>query len=216
LGLENVIATSGVDLARSLTHAIETAAVADHRSHYHRCDLLLIDDVHRLSGKSAAQQFLVAAMDALIRRGSLVIATMRQLPQVRTGLSRQLLSRLCGGLIVNLALPGLLARKELVCQTATRVGLALTENDVSQLAGNGDTQPIRFATAAKIRHAVLQLAAANEFSSHRAAHSAKHDVKRLIAGESPYVKLLVRQVSSAVAKHFALSVSELKGKSRQQ
>jgi chromosomal replication initiator protein len=217
LWLDNVIVTTGVDLARSLAHAIEMAAVADLRARHHRCDLLLIDDVHRLAGKPAAQQFLLAAIDALIRRGSLVIATMRQAPQATAGLSRQLLSRLCGGLIVNLALPGVLARQELVRQAATKTGLSLTDDNISRLAGSSDTRPARFATAAKLRHAVLQLAAASEFGPRSVtANSVTNSVEQLIADETPSAKSIVRQVSSAVARHFALSAGELKGKSRRQ
>ena len=55
---KNVIATTGADFARALAHAVETESVADFRTRHQRCDLLLIDDLHRLAAKPAAQQFL--------------------------------------------------------------------------------------------------------------------------------------------------------------
>ena len=58
-GLTDVIATTGAELARALAHAVDTDSVADLRTRHHRCDLLLIDDLHRLAGKPAAQQFLL-------------------------------------------------------------------------------------------------------------------------------------------------------------
>src|SRR5438874_1935989 len=79
-----------IDLARSLAHAIDSQSVSDLRSRHQRCDILLVDDVHRLAGKPLVQQFLLAALDALVRRGSLAIMTLRQTPLMTTGLSRQL------------------------------------------------------------------------------------------------------------------------------
>jgi chromosomal replication initiator protein len=66
LGLTSLISTSGTDLARALAHAIETDSVADLRTRYRRCDILLIDDLHRLATKPAALQFLLSAFDGLL------------------------------------------------------------------------------------------------------------------------------------------------------
>src|SRR5262249_15018279 len=134
LGLESVVVTTGPDFARSLADAVETDSVSDHRAHHQRCDLLVIDDLHRLANKSAAQQFLVSALDALQKRGSLVIATINQLPQATPSLAPALVSRLMGGLVVRLALPGPLARRELVRQSATQANLRLNEQEIDRLA----------------------------------------------------------------------------------
>ena len=54
-GFSKVIETTGVDFARSLAHAVENASVTDLRAEHRRCDILLVDDAHKLAGKSAAQ-----------------------------------------------------------------------------------------------------------------------------------------------------------------
>jgi len=209
-GLSEAISTTAADLARALAHAVETASVADLRARHHRCDLLLVDDVHRLAGKAAAQQFLLTALDALVRRGSLVIVTLRQPPHAPSGLSPPLVSRLLGGLVVGLALPGPLARRELVRQAATQFHVALGDDDITRLAGCGEGAAERFLTAARLRQAVLRLSAKAEFGARPA------DAPRSAADESLRFKSVCRQATVAAAKHFGLTMGELKGKSRRQ
>jgi chromosomal replication initiator protein len=215
LRLTSVVATSGADLAHTLAHAIETDSVADLRARHHRCDLLLIDDVQHLAGKSAAQQFLLSTLDTLLRRGSLVIATLRTSsggPQATAGLLPALVSRFAGGLAVPLALPGPLARRELVRQAADRADLPLADDVIEQLA-EGDGPPHRLATAARLRHAVLQLAA---LSQANCCAIGATQVTRLLAHESSEVKSVCRRVTAVVAGHFGLTAGELKSKSRRQ
>jgi len=200
---------NGVDLARALAHAIETASVADLRARHHRCDILLVDDAHRLAGKPAAQEFLIAALDALVHRGSLVVVTLRQSPVATARLCPQLISRLMGGVVVGLALPGPLARRELVRQTADRMRLALSDADISRLACCGDGGREPFLTASRLRRSVLRLRAEGELGSSAAS-------LRSPKIEQSQVKLVCRQAAVAVAKHFGLTLGEVKGKSRRQ
>jgi chromosomal replication initiator protein len=212
LSLATVINTTGSDFARSLAHAIDTESVAELRSRYQRCDLLLIDEVHRLVGKPAAQQLLVATIDALVRRGSLVVATLCQLPQATRGLSPTLASRLASGLVVPLVAPGLLARRQLVRNHASSFNLALSDEAIDQLAG-GDRATPMLLTAPRLRHAVMQLAAATE-KNPKALRPTQ--IARLLDGESPETKVVLRHVTAAVARHSQITVRDLKGKSRQQ
>jgi chromosomal replication initiator protein len=206
--ITSVIVTTGSELAGAVAHAIDSDSIADLRSRYRRCDLLLIDDLHQLTEKPAAQQFLLRSLDALIRRGSLVIVTMRQAPQATAGLVPALASRLAGGLVVGLAPPGALARRELVRQTVEQSGLALDEQQIARLAGDGLAS--RYTTAAMLRHAVLKLGAAKELGS------SDGEEMTLAANQSPDVKAVCHQVAKAVARQFGITTKDLKGKSRRQ
>jgi chromosomal replication initiator protein len=206
-GLNSVIAVTGAELAHSLANAVDSDAVADHRARHQRCDLWLVDDLHRLASKPAAQQFLLSTLDALIRRGTQVIFTLRQSPQATAGLSPQLVSRLLGGLVVGLALPGQLARRELVRQQAERLQLPLRDDEISRLAGCADGETARYLTATHLRQVVLRHAADAEFGSEGAAAFER----------SPDdAKVVCRRISGAVARHFGLTLGDLRGKSRQQ
>jgi chromosomal replication initiator protein len=121
-----------------------------------------------------------------------VLATSRRAPAEVRGLSPALVSRLSGGLIVPLAVPEAVLER----LTADPVGARPT-----------------FATPAQLRHAVLQL-----------AHPANLDqgnidvqqVDNLIRQHTPEAKGTIRQITVAVARHFQLSVGDLRGPTRQQ
>ena len=211
LQLDSVLITTGADLARSLAHAVESIRVADHRTRHHRCDLLVIDDLHRLANKPAAQQFLISSLDSLLKRGTLVIVTLPKSAGAMTGFAPPLVSRLLGGLVVRLALPGPQARVEIVRQAATRSNIRLSNEEVDRLAGSGDLPADRYLSAPRIRQLVLRMAATPILvASHqkRPADRSEQDLKQF--------KAIGRRVTTLVAKHFGLPVGELKSKSRRQ
>lgn len=211
LGLKQVISTTGSDLYRGLANAIDSDASGDFRSRFHRCEVLVIDELQRLAGKPAAQQFLVAALDALVKRGSLVIATLPRLPQNTDGLSPALVSRLSGGLIVTLQSPGSEARRRLVQLAAEEFDLPLTDAAVAQLAGLGEQLSLgSLSTAPRLRQAVMQLAA------NASGSSKTHPRMPAVDPTAADPKATFRETTVVVARHFDLTLSELKGKSRQQ
>jgi chromosomal replication initiator protein len=212
LRLANPLAITAADLARSLAHAAETNSVADLRTRHHRCDLLLVDDVDDLVGRAAAQQFLVTTIDALVRRGVQIIATLRQLPQATEDLMPGLASRLNAGLLVPLAPPAGLARREIVRQLAERLDLRLTDE---MLEGLSATKGRRSAalTVPHLRSTLLQLASATEHGRQPIGPAL---VTQVLEDDQPEAKAVVRQIASTLAQHFGLTVGKLKGKSRHQ
>ena len=211
LGLANHIETTGAELPQSLAHAVETNSVSDLRTRYHRCDLLLIDDLAQLADKPAAQQFLVTAIDVLIRRGVLILGTLRKLPQQEPGLNAALASRLSAGLVVPLAPPGDLARRELVRHLAQRLNLPLSEHLVGRLCA-----PVKRGASpscAGLRRMVLRLSSAAEHGKKRIGPEL---IDHVLAAERPDPAVLVPQIAAAVARHFGVTTGQLKGKSREQ
>jgi chromosomal replication initiator protein len=137
---------------------------------------------------------------------------MNRLPQALPGLLPTLASRLSAGLVVQLAPPGALARREIVRQTAGQLGLTFSDETVGQLAGAIAARS-GLATVPRLRHAVMQLAANTRAESEPLRSS---QVARLLEEEAPESKAVVRQAISAVGRHFDIPIRELKGKSRQQ
>ena len=204
LRLVSALRTTAAELVQALAHAADTNSVADLRAQYHRCDLLLIDDLQGLADRPAAQQFLVTTLDALVRRGVLVIATLRKLPAESPWLAPALASRLSAGLVVPLAPPAVLARQEIVRQLAAQLSVRLTDDQVIQLAGARGGR-LGSTTVPQFRHALMQRAAlAHELINEPPADDA--DTFRHAASAA----------TNAVARHYRLSVGQLKSKSRRQ
>jgi chromosomal replication initiator protein len=211
--VKNSITTTGADLAQSLASAIDTGSIGDLRMRYHRCDLLLVDDLHFLASKPTAQQFLVVALDALIRRGSLVMVTLQSLAfgsSPLSGFLPALASRLAGGLVAPIAPPGAEARRTLVRQAARRARLSLSDEALDQLAQAKAGALDSLTTAPILRHAVLQLAAQSS------SPGSVDPAIRGLQSKTCEVKEVARQVAIAVSKYFRLPASQLRGKSRRQ
>ena len=207
------VSTTAVDFARGYNHAYETKSLSDFRSRHQRAGILAIDDVHRLASKPAAQQELITTLDAMLRRGSLVIVTMRRQPTEVRGLLPGLVSRLAGGLTVPLALPETAARRAMVEQLAQQLQLPLSPEVVERLAGAPQGKRPVFATPVQLRHAVLQLA---QLAQAGESNIDVQLVDQLVREHQPETKTTLRQVSASVAKHFQLTMQDLKGESRQQ
>ncbi len=210
---KGVLRTTAADLARALAHAAETNSVADLRTRHQRCDLLLIDNVHELADRPAAQQFLTTTIDALMRRGVLVIATLRQLPGETGSLLPLLASRLSAGLIVPLVPPAVQAREEIVRQLAVEHDLRLSAEATARLVGGvrfggrqGRQRPAAM-TVPQLRHALMQFASA--------AQHADHDGQPP-DDQSPTHRQRFRPITAAVARHFDQTVADLKGPSRRR
>jgi chromosomal replication initiator protein len=207
-----VIMTTGADLARGLAHALETGAAADFRTRHQRCDLLAVDGLHQLAAKPAALQFFQTTLDALLRRGSLVIVTLSQPPPQTTCLPPALVSRLMGGLLVPLALPGYAARCELVRRTSRRIGIAVSEETIARLAGSPQRPANGLSTPGRLQHAVMQLGATTAASGSDQAGA----LEKLLTDKAPPLKTVCNRVASLVARQAGFTSGELKGKSRRQ
>lgn len=205
--------TTGADFARAFAHAVETDSVEDFRERYARCELVVLDDVHRLASKPAAQQELLAMLDRAVERGTLVVATLRNPPLETRNLLPGLASRLSGGLIVPLVPPHAEARRLIVEQIVAAQQIPLAEGLIEQLANPPAGGRMPFTTAVQLRHAVLQLAGRAQAQNRSLDASL---VAEIAAEHVPQAKLLGKQILAAVARQFQLPQAELKGSSRKQ
>jgi len=209
----SILQTTGADFARAYANAVDTDSIADLRERYDRCDLLVIDDLHQLGTKPAAQQEFLHVFDRLQQRGGLLLAALRHLPSETRGFMPGLVSRLSAGLIVPLVLPQASARRMIVEQLAAAHEITLAPALIERLSNPPPMLRTPFATAPQLRQALLQLASRAE------ARRCVIDMSlldELTAEHAPEAKAAIRQITATVAKQLAITVSELKGSSRKQ
>jgi chromosomal replication initiation ATPase DnaA len=96
--------------------------------------LLLLDDVQFLAGQRQVQEELLRAWDALAARGAQVVLTSDRPPQEIDALDDRLLSRLSGGLIVDMAPPDFETRIAIARRKAEERGCALDPEVYQALA----------------------------------------------------------------------------------
>jgi len=101
-------------------------------------DLLLIDDLNMLAGKTDLQSFLLQACNKLLGMGRQVIAASDKAPQNMEGMDRQFISKLTSGLVVDIAPANADARRKILEMCANRAGFALQPQVLDYIARGVD------------------------------------------------------------------------------
>jgi len=98
------------------------------------CDLLLVEDVHTLTGKTKTQEELNNVLDYLIKSGKRVILTSALAPRRLNGLDEDFRSRMTSGLVTGIEAPEFETRVAIIRHKAKAHELQLTEELVDFLA----------------------------------------------------------------------------------
>ena len=123
------------DFMNELIYAIRTKQVDSFKERYRKsCDVLLLEEIHFLSGKEKTQIELAHTLDSLINEKKKVIFTSCLPPNKIPSLSKELLSRLTSGLITPIDFPDYETRFKIISQKAMEQGVNLGEEIIHFLA----------------------------------------------------------------------------------
>ncbi len=123
-GDDSAVITTAIDLARLFQPSKINAAADDLSRRFREAPLLLIDDVQHIVGKANADTWLANVIDYRIAYDLPTVATSPSVSMIHR-LSRNLASRLVGGLPVLLSLPSSSTREEIVSSVAESLSLEL-------------------------------------------------------------------------------------------
>lgn len=117
-----------------VTLALTTVGVEELRAEYATVDLLLLDDIQFLAGRARTQEELLRLWDVMSRRGAQIVLASDRPPQEIDELDARLISRISGGLIVDLSPPEVETRTEILRREAADRGVALSEEVLEAIA----------------------------------------------------------------------------------
>jgi len=98
------------------------------------CDLLLVEDVHTLTGKSKTQEELNNVLDYLIKSGKRVILTSAVAPRRLKGMDEDFRSRMTSGLVTGIEAPEYKTRVSIIRHKAKVCDLELSDELVEFMA----------------------------------------------------------------------------------
>jgi chromosomal replication initiator protein len=196
---------SAVDFARLFTDSLDTRTTDDFRRRYRNATLLLIDDLDQLHNKPWAQEELRYTLDALSRNGGTAVLAMTGYPGEHGVFSEPLTSRLIGGTMIPVFLPGLAVRKHFLHELATAFRVSLPDAVLDSTAEVLSVSiPALYGTFAQI---YFEAVAANT----------KIDTaswKLFLQNRLRTVRPDINVIAKRTAKHFSLKLADLRGSSR--
>ena len=115
-----VLVSSGEEVAEHLHRAIAAGAPGEFLARYEQVDLLILDDVQFLTGQRETQSELLRLLNLLLQRGHQLVLTSDRQPHEIADVDERLLSRLSGGLVVDVGAPDYEMRLAILRNVASR------------------------------------------------------------------------------------------------
>jgi len=125
---QRVYCLTAEDFTNELVHSIKQRCVEDFKDRYRKhCDVLVLEEVHFLSGKEKVQAELCYTLDCLAEDGKTVVFTSSHRPKDVARLTRPLASRLAGTLVSTIQRPDYETRLRILERKAVEIGLAVAD-----------------------------------------------------------------------------------------
>jgi chromosomal replication initiator protein len=131
-----VIYCTGEEFTNEIIDAIRRKQTHPFKKKYRSADLLIIDDIQFIAGKSTVQEEFFHTFNAIQQEGGQIILVSDQPPHAIDGLEDRLRSRFEGGLIIDIQQPNFELRTAILLIKAKRLNLNLPMNIAQLIAAN--------------------------------------------------------------------------------
>jgi len=132
---ERVFYITAEDFTNEMTYAFQNNTIGKFKDKYQKqCDVLLLEDVHHLSGKDRTQQELALVLDTLFESDKKIIFSSCYLPGEIPKLNEKLRSRLSYGLISTIEKPEYQTRIKILQKKSAANGCELPHDVANYLA----------------------------------------------------------------------------------
>jgi chromosomal replication initiator protein len=204
-----VLYLTAENFANEMVGALKNGRMADFKERFRtECDLLLLEEVQFLSGKEKIQAEICHTLDTLLARGKRLVLTSCYLPGEISHLSRELHSRLAGGVITPIGPPDFPTRVNILANKAESRGGQVSIKILEYLAEyvTEDVRRLESALDCLLARAALL----NESFSLSMAREVLQDLQAVPTC------LSIPEIQKIVCDYYGVSLMELLGRSRQK
>ncbi len=176
--------------------------------YFNHCDMLLVEDVHTLTGKVKTQSELNEILDALMKSGKRIILTGAVAPKGIRDIDDGIRSRMSAGLVSSIDSPDYRTRLLIVRRKAQNNNLELSDSLAQYLAQNikGDIRQLESTIVGlKAKSSLLQVQPDLEMLK---------EIVRELAGQD--LELSSERIRDFVAGQFNIGSDDLQSKSRKK
>ena len=203
IGNVRVIYIKGEDFTNQMIDSLSRQAMNEFRDKYRSCDVLLIDDIQFIAGKTSTQEEFFHTFNALHEAGKQIIMTSDRPPREIKTLEDRLKTRFEWGLIADIQPPDLELRTAIIKKKADQVSVSIPDDVLTFLAENLRSN-IR-----QIEGAIKKLGAKSFLTGrHITMELARSCISELLGGAEP-ITVTVDKIFAAVLKKYNIKREDI-------
>lgn len=131
---KKVLYTTGEKITGAYVESTQNRTVEDLKTLYSRLDLLIIDDIQFIAGKTKTQEFIFAVFNEMHNRNKQVVCTSDRPPKAIPTLEERLQSRLEGGMLTEILMPDYETRLAILKTKSKEKGCVLGDEVLEYIA----------------------------------------------------------------------------------
>lgn len=206
---ERVFYITAEDFTNEMTHSFQNNSIGKFKHKYQNdCDVLLLEDVHYLSGKSRTQQELALVLDTLFEADKKIIFSSCYLPGDIPKLNEKLRSRLSYGLISTIDTPEYKTRVKILEKKSKSNGCRLSK-DVTYYLADALSENVR-----QLESGLIGVMAKSSLLGMDIDLNLAESVVKNIVRQSKTIT--IDAIKKLVCKQYKINLKELVSKSRKQ
>lgn len=196
-------------LTAEIVESIRNKTAEELKSHYHKLDILIIDDIQFIAGKEKTQDIIFSTFNELHSKNKQIILSSDRPPKAIPALEERLRSRFEGGMIADVGLPDFETRLAILKLKCKQRESNLDDNILSYIATN-------------IQKNIRELEGAlNRIIAVSQVYNKDLDikeVKRLLVTylNSPYRKTTPQLILKSVSDFYNISLPDITKRSRKK
>lgn len=203
-----VIYIKGDDFTNQMVESLSKHKMSDFHNKFRNCDVLLIDDIQFIAGKTSTQEEFFHTFNTLYEEHKQIILTSDRPPKDIQTLEERLRTRFEWGLLADIQPPDLELRIAIIKKKAEQVSIDIPEDVLEFLAENLRSN-IR-----QLEGAIKKLSAQSFiYGSGITMDLAKSCLSELLGGAEP-IQATIDRIFSAVERKYNVSKDDLIGRKR--
>jgi chromosomal replication initiator protein len=206
---DRVYYTTAEDFANEMVAGFRTGAINGFKEKYRKkCDALILEDIHFLTGKERTQIELYYILESLLDFNKKIIFTSCYPPAEIPKLNGKLSSRFASSLISHIESPNFKTRVKILKQKSAMNGFDVPE-DITQYLAGALTEDVRQLESGLM----CVVAKASLLGEPMDLTLAGSVVKHMIRQKK---RITINSIKKLVCKHYRITLAELASKSRKQ
>ena len=199
-----ILYTKGETMTNELIEAIQNGTTADFHQKYRQVDILLVDDIQFISGKTSTQEEFFHTFETLHSGGKQIVLTSDRPPREIATLEERLRSRFEMGLLADIQPPDLETRIAIIRRKAQALEMPL-QDDVAEYIANQLKSNVRQLEGV-VKRMRAQFLLNNEQPNLIAAQNAIRDIRN----DNQPVPITVERIINEVARTMGVQPEDIR------